>query len=963
MRKFIYILFAAAAVVFISCDKNNQGTTGTDPVVTPDVEYINVTFGVSREDVSASEEETKAYFLENWKEQYWRVADRVSVWSNAALAENRQFENKAGDGRNAEFTGEVALGTKFHILYPYNSSATITDGKIITSLPAVQTVTEGHSCDDDALLSAGIVEDVEHHETIAFNNNVRLNNYFSIIRIQIPNGVEDITSVMIEGNNGEVLAGDVEISLDGQTIESKEDGEKATTITLKPSGETFAPGYYGIAVIPTAFEKGFKLVIKHSGSNKCSIKNVKAANTATRNAGLAFPALSLQDSDYKYYYILTWKDLDEWNKDGDNWESTDVVYLGADIDCTPTLESQGKRWRENQSTFSGTFDGRKHRIYNISSAGVSARSGFIRNLTGKVKNVCFGSSDYDFETGEGTWDGQSKFEITGAEGAEGTWYYCGPVSYIQTNGVVDGVVNFATVEISCTTSTKYNFRLGGIAGTMKSSTTIQNCTNFGTVNFCPDLENGVEKTSCDMGGIVSRNDGSDVVIASCINNGTVTNNCPDLYKLGGIIGSISTTSISISDCTNNGDVINNANMWEYDDLCMGGIVGRLSFGTPISNMHNTGKIINNGSVKKSAFLAGIIGYNKEVSGLSASECTNAGDITLNGNVEGSYCQIGGITGGDFSGTMSDCNNSGKITIENVTITGEFYCGGLQSWNKGFAMSNLINTGDIICETATLNNVMHIGGVSGGEDRTSTATHTNLRNEGEISLGAKSSNISSDISATTYSYIGGVTGGNKSELTAVFKNCTNTGHVYYKGKHRVHLGGVVGCVGANPTGSSCQAKVEYYSTSGGTNMSNVGGVVGYLNITSISDLKFDGTLVTTGSSPRVYTGGIVGSQESANVTFTNCKVGGSVKGVGDGTSIGLFCAISTAHSVSFNNCVVKTNTVRASSAQITAASQLVLNPTDKTSPAMVAGGTFSGGKWTNANATGSVGNTIVQSSLD
>lgn len=856
MRKFIYILFAAAAVVFISCDKNNQGTTGTDPVVSPDVEYINVTFGVSREDVGASEEETKAYFLENWKEQYWRKTDRVSVWSNAALGENCQFENKAGDGRNAEFTGEVASGTKFHILYPYNSSATITDGKILTSLPAVQTVTADYSCDDDALLSAGIVEDVD--------NNVRLNNYFSIIRIQIPNGVEDITSVMIEGNNGEVLAGDVEISLDGQTIVSKEDGEKATAITLKPSGETFAPGYYGIAVIPTAFEKGFKLVIKHSGSKKCSIKNVKTANTAARNAGLAFPALSLQDSDYKYYYILTKGDLKEWQGDSENWTSKDVVYLGADIDYG------GDQFSRNSSTkaFTGTFNGRNHSIYNIRLFGQNTRAGLFYELTGTAKNLCIGSADYNWETGEGTYDGISESYIDGALASSTKWYYAGGIAaYVQEGGQIDNCVNFANVYADYATSTyDQQLRIGGIAGTMKGNTSITNCKNFGDVTMAVEQYRTGEERYVEAGGITSRFDGNGCTLKGCSNYGTVVNTSKGLRHLGGIIAAISTSDATFSDNHNFGVIRNEAEIDSEDSgiyLCIGGVIGYIEKASALNcTNEESAQIINTADTEIYIHIGGIVGDARDCG--SIESCVNKGKIRNEGKVgNDDTIAVGGICGRTYSSKEERSDSSPKIIKCSTTST-----------------SAVINTG-----CATDNAGMVIGGIVGWADNANIIGGSSANkcvNRGTVT----------ESSASSRPGVGGVIG-YANKAGNLLSYCENYGTITFSGERDKSvdiypaIGGVTGWIVETCT-------VDYQSNYGKIILEDfaattftVGGVLGTYNNTTSQTFTYlynEGEITATNVSAKKGTngsavGGICsGSYQNADKggkTYKNCTNKGNI----------------------------------------------------------------------------------------
>ena len=111
---------------------------------------------------------------------------------------------------------------------------------------------------------------------------------------------------------------------------------------------------------------------------------------------------------------------------------------------------------------------------------------------------------------------------------------------------------------------------------------------------------------------------------------------------------------------------------------------------------------------------------------------------------------------------------------------------------------------------------------------------------------------------------------------------------------------------------------------------MGGVVGYMNVTNIQNLSYEGTLNTRSSKNNPYTGGIVGrignggAGDGKVTTFTNCKVAGTVSGNGTGFNTygpGLFSSRSnnsgeTIWNFTFTSCVVRTGTVMRTNADAT-----------------------------------------------
>ena len=174
------------------------------------------------------------------------------------------------------------------------------------------------------------------------------------------------------------------------------------------------------------------------------------------------------------------------------------------------------------------------------------------------------------------------------------------------------------------------------------------------------------------------------------------------------------------------------------------------------------------------------------------------------------------------------------------------------------------------------------------------------------------------SANGYSYIGGISGVGDN-YSKDFFNCTNTGRIAVYNQLKTRLGGVLGYTNHNPDGCANYGRINYCRYNGKSNGGNgeIGGVVGYMNIETPTNLTNDANVRSTGSSPNCYTGGIVGRTNAATVGFLNCKVGstggeGTISGAGENafgsTAAGLFCSDgNSSHAWDFTGCLIKKGT--------------------------------------------------------
>ena len=174
----------------------------------------------------------------------------------------------------------------------------------------------------------------------------------------------------------------------------------------------------------------------------------------------------------------------------------------------------------------------------------------------------------------------------------------GLFGYLSTDGGNTGTVK----DLSVSGTVSGNRYVGGVVG-YNNGGIVTGCTFSGSGSGT-----GVTGSE-DVGGVVGRNDGT---VENCYNTGAVSGSG---WYVGGIVGQ------------NRGTV---------------------------ENCYNTG------SVSGSDYVGGVVGYNVDFDGYSASveNCYNTGSVT----VTGSDGRVGGVVGQNYNGTVENCYNTGSVTV-------------------------------------------------------------------------------------------------------------------------------------------------------------------------------------------------------------------------------------------------------------------------------------------------------------
>lgn len=175
----------------------------------------------------------------------WSEGDRIAVFANGSKNAFQLIEGaKTASGK---FYGNIVEAMEYYAVYPYSESVHMSSSTIVAQIPQIQSY-----CQD------GIGQG--QNVTVAYTtgNTLNFKNVCALLKFEIASS--NVGQITIRGNNGEDLAGEVEISFDkGLPVCTCTDGKKS--VILKSEGKAFAPGCYYAAVLPNTFSKGITITL------------------------------------------------------------------------------------------------------------------------------------------------------------------------------------------------------------------------------------------------------------------------------------------------------------------------------------------------------------------------------------------------------------------------------------------------------------------------------------------------------------------------------------------------------------------------------------------------------------------------------------------------------------------------------------------------------------------------------
>ena len=250
MKKNNLIYALMAAVLFVACSRADVPDSvdvidQTDPSVIPEsVEFRKITLSASSGDVfTKSSRDASGTF-------YWSANDEISVFRGESAW--KMTSTNTEPATQAQFVGQAPVsalddpdGGKYYALYPYSEDNSF-DGTCLTaSVPSLQVAAAG-SFADGQFISVGC------------SDNLTMTFYHLCGGIKFNVSHSGITSVTLRGNNNEVIAGKVQITIDSDghpQVSNILEGSSEITITCQ---DGFQAGVdYFFVTLPVEFTNGF----------------------------------------------------------------------------------------------------------------------------------------------------------------------------------------------------------------------------------------------------------------------------------------------------------------------------------------------------------------------------------------------------------------------------------------------------------------------------------------------------------------------------------------------------------------------------------------------------------------------------------------------------------------------------------------------------------------------------------
>ena len=274
-----YIFIAIAILVASACSKASLQDNQAGRLLT---------ITATQEDAQT----TRSAVQDGGTQVYWEPGDAIKVFYEGT---GSRFESTCTSNSTvSDFVGTISVigGANEEAepsaytwgLYPYRVDATSDGNSVTTTLPSTQAAREGSLAQNTII-------------TVARSANLGLAFYNVCGGLRFSLSHEGVKRVILEGNDGEALAGVATIAFEDGVPAVIGASEPANKITLQaPSGGSFTPGvWYYIVSLPVSFTKGFKLTFRTeegtgtvSTSNAVSIKRGIFGSLANIDAGVDF---------------------------------------------------------------------------------------------------------------------------------------------------------------------------------------------------------------------------------------------------------------------------------------------------------------------------------------------------------------------------------------------------------------------------------------------------------------------------------------------------------------------------------------------------------------------------------------------------------------------------------------------------------------------------------------------------
>ena len=385
MKKYI-LLFALAAFAFASCSKEDQTPeekVSLKKYILPDVIYAGTE--------TNTQTGTKTYWGNNLK-VLWNANDLISAFFYNT--QNLKFRFKGADGdASGEFQqiderqGDTPLNVIWAI-YPYSSDIVLNSAGtgISLNLPADQTY-RANSFGPGANTMVAVREPMIDED----DRSLEFKNACGYLRLKLYGEGVSVTSITLEGKNGEKIAGAATIAQAigglptvtmGNGATSKIKINCPTPVTLGSSAEDATE--FNFVIPPVTFTNGFKITIDGTSGGKRGrkVKSTSANIQIERNVRRNMAALSValeplelvefEDETFKAYCVANF------DTDGDGEISIDEALAVTVMNCFNASST-------HEYTYYYSGDNRYDFIYASSLKGIEEFKNLqILNVSGST---------------------------------------------------------------------------------------------------------------------------------------------------------------------------------------------------------------------------------------------------------------------------------------------------------------------------------------------------------------------------------------------------------------------------------------------------------------------------------------------------------------------------------------------------------------------------------------------------
>lgn len=598
MKKSIIATVFAVAAVSVSCTKVPEQGGG-----------ISMVFHAGSEALTRTS-------LAKGNAVVWEPDDAISLFDPSGT--NNKFTTE-DSGESAAFSGTVRVdGEPYYALYPYDENAEIDGSVISTVLPSSQEAEDGG-------FRTGLNLSVAKSDA---QDRLLFKNACALVKFTLGEGVQGIVKAVLQGNDGEILAGPVEIDVSSETPGAaviEKNGVAAEELELVG---TFSAGadYYFVSV-PAKLSKGLTLTLLDKegkvrvrrGDSEADLKAGHILNLDTLKSG-SFVSLEKVDG---VYHVYDASGLVEWAAKDD--------VLTADVVLENDIDMSGIEWTPVGSGmqtggYSGDFNGGGKSICGL-EVNTDGDAGFFGGLASgaKVHDLRF--------CGSKVTGGSKSYAGIVAGASLGVIENC-VVSDSKVSGNYAGAIaGNNSVQINCCTvagvHVNAGYSAGGIAG-----------ANYGKIEYCSlsgqsevraegpnSCAGGIAGSSSKEGGVPT----SGRLLKCAVEGATVSGNWA-----GGIIGENSFGIVA--QCVADRVMVTGAGA--VASARLGGVVGYNTRGDVVACYSANSEIGKDGLVVGAE--GGIVGYNYNDAAWVYG-CYSTG-VSLSGDVSGAESGKGTIAG-------------------------------------------------------------------------------------------------------------------------------------------------------------------------------------------------------------------------------------------------------------------------------------------------------------------------------